>query len=107
MLRANLGLLSLVEAIGENPRSIGASGRPNDSSQVCIQIASRGARALHTVLHEPTTRRSQAERSPVAGEKRGPRTPTSVEKAAQEKRVASTFSPLDVDEGGAARECHG
>jgi hypothetical protein len=37
----------------------------------------------------PTTRRSQAERSPVAGEKRGPRTPTSVEKAAQEKRVAS------------------
>jgi hypothetical protein len=55
----------------------------------------------------PTTRRSQAERSPVAGEKRGPRTPTSVEKAAQEKRVASTFSPLDEDEGGAARECHG
>jgi len=42
-----------------------------------------------------------------AREKRGPRTPTSVEKAAQEKRVASTFSPLDEDEGGAARECHG
>jgi len=46
-LRANLDLLSLVKAIGENPRSIGASGRPNDCSQVCIQIASRGARALH------------------------------------------------------------
>ena len=39
----------------------------------------------------PTIRRSQAEHSPVAGEKRGPRTPTSVEKAAQEKRVASVL----------------
>jgi len=75
-----------------------------------VKFASRshpgGARALHASTM-PTTRRSQAERSPVAGEKRGPRTPTSVEKAAQEKRVASTFSPLDEDEGGAARECHG
>ena len=36
------------------------------------------------------TRRAQsAARSPVAGEKRGPRTPTSAEKAAEEKRVAA------------------
>jgi hypothetical protein len=50
VLRANLDLLSLVKAIGENPRSIGASGRPNDSSQVCIQIASSGC---SSTAHDP------------------------------------------------------
>ena len=39
-----------MKAIGENPRSIGASGRPNDCSQVCIQIASIGC---SSTAHDP------------------------------------------------------
>ena len=51
VLRANLDLLSLVEAIGENPRSIGATGSANDSRQVLHPARiHEGARALHTIL---------------------------------------------------------
>ena len=51
MLRANLALLSLVEAIGENPRSIGATGSANGGRQVLHPARiHEGARALDVIL---------------------------------------------------------